>query len=61
MSTKQTNIVSKDKNGKTERQQRLGVALRANLRKRKSQTQEREKGREIEKEEGVQHTLENLS
>ena len=41
------NIPSKGKNTNTERKQRLSVALRENLRKRKAQNVEREKSKEI--------------
>jgi hypothetical protein len=35
------------KSGRTERQKRLGTALRENLRKRKNQTQERQKSKAL--------------
>ncbi len=45
MTTSPPKAPPKDKGVKTERQKRLSTALRENLRKRKSQSQEREKSR----------------
>jgi hypothetical protein len=50
MAPKQTNPSPKDKGAKTEREKRLSTALRENLRKRKSQIQEREKSKEAGEE-----------
>jgi hypothetical protein len=48
MTEKQPEVVPKNKGAKTVRQKRLSVALRENLRKRKSQSQERQKEKAAE-------------
>jgi hypothetical protein len=45
MTTSPPKTPPKGKGAKSERQKRLGTALRENLRKRKNQSQEREKSR----------------
>lgn len=45
MTTSPSQTTPKGKGGKSERLNRLGTALRENLRKRKNQIQEREKSR----------------
>ncbi len=50
MTTSPPEAPPKGKGVKTERQKRLGMALRENLRKRKSQSQEREKSRPLSEE-----------
>lgn len=47
MTTSSPETPPKNKGAQSERQKRLGTALRENLRKRKNQSQEREKSRPI--------------
>ena len=50
MTTSPPKVPPKGKSVKTERQKRLGTALRENLRKRKSQSQAREQSRPLSEE-----------
>jgi hypothetical protein len=52
MTANQAKPPSNTKGVKTEREKRLSVALRENLRKRKSQSQEREKSKKLPERDG---------